>query len=217
MPQLGLGRKIAHDYRDAGYSVSPHLRGISDLRYRYWWSHGAWFDQGDSSACVGHSWAHWLEDGPVTQPLLTSDPFAIYHRAQELDEWEGTDYDGSSIRAGAKVCVELGAVDMYLWAMSLDETVYTLLEKGPVVAGTDWFEDMFYPDRYGRVRPTGDVAGGHAWLIDGVNIDRRVFRCKNSWGREWGRRGFFTLGFDDFEYLRRRDGEVCLAVERSKA
>ena len=209
----GLGRRIAADKRDHDYLLAALPQDTITRRYRYWWGNGAWYDQGNTPSCVGHAFAHYLEDGPVTQPNLVADPFSIYHAAQQVDEWAGTDYDGTSVRAGAKVLASRGLISSYLWAWELETVITTVLEVGPVVMGTDWFEAMFATDANGYVHAEGDVAGGHAWVINGVNRNTRTFRGKNSWGRSFGIGGHFKISFDDVALLLARDGEACRAVE----
>jgi C1A family cysteine protease len=38
--------------------------------------------------------------------------------------------------------------------------------------------------------------GGHAVLIVGYNYDTRMFKVRNSWGPDWGDKGYFYLPFD---------------------
>lgn len=139
----------------------------------------------------------------------------MYTEAQKEDEWEGTDYDGTSVRAGAKVLQALGYIETYLWAWDINTLIESVLTLGPVVVGTTWYEGMFEPDRRtGQVRPTGRIVGGHAYVITGASRKSGKFRFKNSWSRGWGLNGRFTMTFEDFEMLLNDDGEACLAVEK---
>ncbi len=38
--------------------------------------------------------------------------------------------------------------------------------------------------------------GGHAVLLVGYNLEKRVYYVRNSWGVEWGQRGYFEMPFD---------------------
>lgn len=100
-----------------------------------------------------------------------------------------------------------------VWASSLDDLVRWVLLKGPVVVGTDWYERMFTPDYDGTVRLGGGIAGGHAWLVTGVDAAKRRARARNSWGAAWGIRGDFWIGLDDLRTLLEQDGEACTAAE----
>jgi hypothetical protein len=204
------------------------LREVPTTRtYRYWWDLGAWLDQGYTGTCVGYSWSHWVEDAPVT-PTGTIDPKQLYREACLLDPWpenDATEYQfGTNIRAGAKALVNRTLVSEYRWAFDLDTLVDAVLMLGPVVVGTNWYDSMFETqpakDALGSIREMiviedgAEVAGGHAWLLNGVNKNRKTFRMKNSWGRNWGAEGRASISFDDMSRLLTEDGEACIAVQR---
>lgn len=46
--------------------------------------------------------------------------------------------------------------------------------------------------------PDERVLGGHAILVIGYDLDKKLFICRNSWGTGWGDKGIFYL---PFEYL----------------
>lgn len=211
-----LGRRFSPDDRDKQFSVRSRLTlGPHVSTRHYWWAHGWWGDQGATPRCVAYAWTHWLEDGPTKHPgpPPVVDPGVLYHEAQLLDEWPGEDYDGTSVRAGAKALQARGLISGYEWATTLDEVINTLLQVGPLVVGTNWYSTMFNPDEAGFIHVGGYVEGGHAYLLDGVSTSAEYFRMKNSWGRSWGNQGFALISFADFERLLREDGEAALAVE----
>lgn len=219
IPNLGLGRKPSEDERDNKFLIKAILPKKITITSRYWYANGWWGDQGNTPMCVGYSWAHWLEDGPVTQPGVSPivQPSGIYSLAQKVDEWPGENYEGTSVRAGAKVLTELGFIGEYRWAWDVETLINAVLSEGPCVVGTNWYENMFYPNAKGVISISGGVAGGHAWLINGVDTKAKYFRMKNSWGREWGNKGMAKISFEDMKRLISEDGEVCLAREiRSK-
>lgn len=217
---MGLGRIVIKDENDSKFPMKSLLpKELSTRNSRHWSSNGWWGNQEQTSQCVGYSWAHWLEDGPVTQkgkaPIVK--PLDIYTEAQKIDEWVGESYDGTSVRAGAKVLQDKGFIESYVWAWDVPTIVQAVLEKGPVVVGTEWTYDMFNPDiDTGIITATGNAAGGHAYLINGVNVKRKFFRIKNSWGRAWGNRGHAYISFDDMAMLMSKQGEACLAIEVKK-
>lgn len=212
----GLGRVYVPDPKDKKYQIKMALpTKVSALTSRYWNDDGWWGDQENTPHCVGYSWAHWVEDGPVTQPGIApiAKPIDIYNGAQKLDEWAGENYDGTSVRAGAKYLQDKGFISQYLWAWDLNTLVQAVLEKGPVVVGTNWYYNMFFPNKLGTIRVAGNIMGGHAYVINGINTRTKTFRIKNSWGRTWGQKGHAYISFNDMSRLISEQGEVCLAVE----
>jgi C1A family cysteine protease len=138
---------------------------------------------------------------------------SLYEAAQQVDEWPGSDYDGTSVRAGAKVLRDLGFVSEFRWATTVEEVALALVSVGPVVLGTRWDESMFEPDDSGFVHPDGKGVGGHAYLAIGVNRALGQVRCLNSWGPGWGAAGRFWLSYPDLDELLADQGEACLAIE----
>lgn len=141
--------------------------------------------------CVAYSWSHWIEDGPVVQDGLSPsrikplfNPAKLYVACQERDEWPGVgNYNGTSVRAAAKILKELGVIKEYRWANNVTEVANTLLNLGPMVVGTKWYEGMNKPNADGYILATGANQGGHAYVLNGVNTVKKVFRIKNSWGK----------------------------------
>lgn len=217
MKTVGLGRLPSADERDKNFLMKTILPKTVTITSKYWDDRGWWGDQGALPQCVGYSLAHWLENSPITHkatpPVVP--PSVIYSQAQKIDEWPGEDYDGTSVRAGAKVLQDMGFIGEYRWSFDLATTIDAVLTKGPVVVGTNWYESMFYPTN-GLIKVSGNVAGGHAYLINGVNTNNKLFRIKNSWGQSWGIKGRAYISFSDMERLIHEDGEVMLGVEINK-
>jgi C1A family cysteine protease len=163
---------------------------------------------------VAYAWKQYLQSDPVRHGTLLEEPF-LYELCQKYDQWAGEDYDGTSVRAGAKILRNLGYIQSYHWARTIGEIQDWLKTTGPVVLGTYWYTDMFYPDDDGLVTATGQAAGGHAYICVGYNVRKKEFLCVNSWGRDWGRRGKFKIGAVDLQKLLNKHGEACVALESS--
>lgn len=217
-----LGRVYMPDERDKNFLIKDILpkRSTSTERgYKYWWPNGWWGDQGDTPQCVAYAWIHWLEDGGVTQHnelLPEINPGILYKEAQKRDIWAGENYDGTSVRGGVKALQERGYVATYRWTWDVRELARAILTLGPVVVGTDWYIGMFRPDKDGIVRLEGSNAGGHAYEVNGYNAKTGYFRCKNSWGRKWGKNGYFYMHITDMQTLLNNHGEACIATEIKK-
>lgn len=211
-----LGRVYIQDERDKKYLIEDKLSLPKTLlTSKYWSSDGWWGDQGNTPQCVGYSWAHWIEDGPTEHggiaPIIS--PSLIYKEAQKLDEWSGENYDGTSVRGAAKYLRNTNKISAYLWTYDINVLINTVLTTGPVVVGTNWYSSMFRPDRNGLIRAVGTLSGGHAYVINGVDRTKQLFRIKNSWGRRWGKSGHAFISFSDMDKLIKQNGEVCLAIE----
>lgn len=212
-----LGRLPAVDERDSKYPMRKALgpEPVSFLRFWRFWRTGQVLDQGAQPHCVGFAWRQFLQSAPM---MTTEAPNGneIYHEAQKLDEWPGEDYDGTSVRGGAKALSQSWHhVKSYVWAQSPDELKAWVLTKGPVVVGTNWYSSMFDVNPLGEVSVTGYPVGGHAYLIVGYNRITRRYRCLNSWGKGWGQGGRFWMKDKDMHDLLFVDGgEACAAIEQ---
>lgn len=177
---------------------------VSNRVSRYWRDKWISADQKQTPHCVAFAFGHWLATSPMRKYV---DPHGLYDGCKLID---GSPGDGTYVRAGAEILRKGGWINKYKWARTLKALVYTVLELGPVVVGTDWYEGM---DNGGVMHLAGDILGGHAYLIVGANQKTRLFKIKNSWGRSWGDGGYAWISFDDMATLLKDGGEVCLATK----
>lgn len=197
-----FGRIVKPDARDAKYA----LKAARTARVsRTWNTRSLSLDQKQTPKCVAFAWAHWLYSPPVKNFF---DPTALYDACKATDGIP--EEDGTYVRAAAKILQRCGLISAYRWATTLNALVTTVLERAPVVVGTNWYEGM---DDGGLMTLEGDCLGGHAYLIVGANRKSCLFTIKNSWGPAWGDDGFAEISFADMERLLDEDGECCLAIE----
>lgn len=212
----GLGRLYAYNESDKRFLLPR--RQMTGRTFRSWLTPGPVLDQGATPRCVAYAGGKYLLAHPIVNQL--PDVAAIYHDCQENDEWDGVDYDGTSVRALMKVFQSRGLITRYEWAFDAQTLLYHLMESGPIVMGTAWHMDMFTPDAKGYIYPTGQLVGGHAYLLVCANTRRKnpdgstgAVRILNSWGRGWAQNGRAWLRIDDLPQLLEHWGEAAMATE----
>lgn len=194
------------------------------------WRPGIPLDQGTEGACVGFGWTGELIAAPKPDRNVfphTADVYArsIYRQAQRIDEWEGEDYEGTSVLAGAKIVQRLELIESYRWAFTIEDVRDTIITTGPVVIGVPWTMGMAEPDERNLIAPTGDLLGGHCVFVYEYHPKKRlpgdywgrhrVFRIRNSWGDSWGRGGSAHIRYGDLADLLAQ-GEACVPMNRQR-
>jgi hypothetical protein len=215
MPERKFGRLVEFDKRSRSFPIRQLILAAVKRR-SYTWSCGIVLDQGNIGACTGFSVSHEAAARPVVVSGITNKvALAVYHRAQELDEWPGEDYEGSSVLGAIKAGKEKGWYKEYRWAFGEEDLALAVGYKGPAVLGINWTEGMMDPDKNGLIKATGSLQGGHAILCNGYSIKKGLYRLHNSWGSEWGINGECFLSEADMVKLLKDQGEACVPVVRS--
>jgi hypothetical protein len=190
-----LGRLKQHDPRSRDYPARGVLyEADAPLRSRTW-ACNLLLDQGQHPTCVGNAFTHELAAVPKAIPNL-DEKFAVglYHDAQQMDEWPGDAYEGSSGLGGAAACKARGFYSEYRWAFGTDDALQAVSHYGPVCLGIPWLAAMSHPRPSGLLEVDGPEIGGHEILIRGHLLKARlkgegkslhVVRLRNSWG-DWG-------------------------------
>jgi hypothetical protein len=207
---LKLDRLVQFDEKSRQFPIRTLVAGQPRS---YTWSTKVWLDQGQEGACVGFAWTHDRGARPKAHQVTNQDAQGIYKAAQTLDEWDGEDYSGTSVLAGAKAAQQKGWITSYRWAFGLDDVLLGVSRHGPGVLGINWYEGMWEPDDKGFLHKTGNKVGGHAILCNGVSLKREAVRLHNSWGYDWGDKGEAWLSFSDLDALLKEEGECSLAVK----
>jgi len=194
-------------------------------------------DQGRTSSCVEHAITHAVYGFP--QPRRQPVPwphFALYRKAQDLDEWPGAEplYYGTSLRAGLQAATEpwldlsgVGTappvIESYYRVEDYEDLLDLLCADDyslgcSICIGTDWSNNMFQVDDKGYLffHPT-EVGGGHAWWLNYANIKEGVCGGLTSWGTQAKLSGMmqgggFKLPLSDLRLLwdRGADGWVII-------
>lgn len=209
---LRLDRLVQFDERSRSFPVTAEL--TTPIARSYTWRCESWLDQGSEGACTGFSRALWVAARPKAVQVTEDTAKVLYKRAQQIDEWPGEGYSGSSVLAAVKAAQEAGYVENYHWSFSLSELAAGVARFGPAVLGVNWYGGMYRPDAEGVIHVEGAQVGGHAILCNGVSVKRQTFRLHNSWGKNWGKNGECEISWSDMARLLDEDGEACFARQR---
>jgi hypothetical protein len=227
VPGKRLGRHVRHDPRSLRYlveAVDPatltsvrHVRGIPVL------------DQGALGSCTGNAAEGVLGTAPFLATLQglpgcpTPDAdadevqaVALYSAATSLDDYDGeyppedTGSDGLSV---AKACQKAGLISGYRHATSLAAAL-TALQDGPVITGVNWYSSFDSPAADGTITigRHASVRGGHEFVVDELDVERKRVGFTNSWGTSWGVEGRAYMSWDTWERLLGEDGDVTAFV-----
>lgn len=207
-----LDRIVQFDERSRAFPVRTL---VAQLKPRgYTWHCERTLDQGNEGSCVGFSIAHELIARPKVNLVDAVFARRLYHRAQELDDQPGENYEGTSVLAGMKAATGFGYYGTYRWAFSTDDLVLAVGYRGPAVLGINWRAGMMNTDSDGFIHATGDVVGGHAILCHSVSPGKGYVTLHNSWGSSWGRGGDAKVTIEDLDSLLQDQGEACIPEVR---
>lgn len=218
----GFGRRVVPKLRQlipSRYRLNS-LRVEANLPERKAWYCPWNLDQDGLPQCVSYAAELLTRAGPVTNKFpWTNQEF--YDLCQNADEWPGTNYDGTSVRAAGTVLKEKGILSSFEWAFDHSTALKHGLVSGPMDFGTDWYEGMMEVDEFGFVRVEGRSVGGHSYLcplVDRTKLDPRTkkygaWRIAQTWSRDWGQKGRAWITFADMEKLIEDYGEALLGNE----
>lgn len=217
MPKLD--RIPFHDPASRNFGIRP-LLATRPRKRRVLWGYPINFplDQGNEGACVGFGWCHELGALPIMYATTNVYAFDYYAAARKVDRAMGNKWpEGASVLAGAKVAKNAGMINEYRWAFGLEDVIDTLIQKGPVVLGVNWYESMYQTGLTGLVKVAGSIVGGHCITAVGYDPAHRVHgECiiwLNSWGPTYGQRGVGYIKVADLGRLLAEGGEACIATD----
>lgn len=82
-------------------------------------------------------------------------------------------------------------------ALSSSQAKEWLATRGPLIAGMNVYEDLFYYERGVYRAAYGGYIGDHAVCVVGFDDANGCWICKNSWGPGWGESGWFKIGYGE--------------------
>lgn len=168
------------------------------------------------SSCTGNAAAGWLGTDDAEQlgraDVTEALAVALYSEATKLDPFDGEYPPDDTGSDGLSVCKALkarGLIGSYTHCFGLADLL-TALQSGPVLVGTAWYDGMFKPGARGLVTISGAVVGGHEYVAEGVDAERREVVFANSWGDSWGEHGHFRMSFETLHRLLEEDGDATV-------
>lgn len=197
-PYTKFGRLYAPDPRDRFFQLRAATLPALLTRQEVFWPTGKVLDQGDYPHCVGYAVYQFLVSAPfmMRKGRVLPNPVEIYHGAQENDEWEGANYDGTSGRGALKYLQKLGIIESYRMAPDGVIMKNYLLTEGGLMVGSEWYGEMSRPKiiegkdgRQAWLEPAGEYQGGHETFWYGYSKKRDAYRVMNSWSAMWGDNG----------------------------
>lgn len=203
------GRHVNHDPLSWNYPA----KADAPITSKKWTRSGMSLDQGQIGSCTGNALAGLCNHAPNHHghpELWETDAVDIYSLGTELDGFDGTypptdtGCDGNSVSKAART---LGYIKSWTNAFGVDHALASLM-FGPLTIGTNWYADMFNPSPVGLIHPTGDLEGGHQYVMDGWDAVHGIFRFNNSWSNAWGINGRFFMTYADVDTLLGRDGDA---------
>jgi len=225
----GLGRHVNHDPRSRRFAFTSgapsSYRPPAILHPR----HVPIFDQGQLGSCTANASLGIMATGPYWDALcavtgtatpLGAGPYpftedgavSLYHDITANDPYEGTyppDDTGSDGLSAAQALQRAGIIPGYQHTFSLADALAALAHF-PLMVGTNWTEQMFYPDSNGLIKYKGSVFGGHEWIVDQYVPEHDWIGGTTSWGASFGKNGRFYMTVADFGKLLAADGDVTI-------
>lgn len=223
IPDKRLGRHVEHDpaSRDFAYGVEKVAVLQTVLHKR----HGSIFNQGNIGSCTGNATAGAINTEPnykvdLQRILHETDAVSIYELATRLDSYPGSyppDDTGSSGLSACKAAKQKGWITSYQHAFTMDQALAALQSK-PVITGVHWYEGFDNPDANGMVEISGQVRGGHEFVVVGFELGNKpdhsdaILTADNSWNTSWGLNGKFRFTVTTWATLLAEQGDVTVPI-----
>jgi hypothetical protein len=221
-----LGRHVRHDPRSLAYLYPAHeVAGLVSVRHQ---RAIPVLDQGDLGSCTGNAAEGAIGTGALFEALANTtlqpsatdadgdehQAIALYSEATQLDDYSGsyppedTGSDGLSV---AKAAQAAGLISGYTHCTDLDSALKALSQQ-PVICGVNWYSSFDSPAADGTITigRKATVRGGHEFVLDELDVERKRIGFTNSWGESWGADGRAYISWADFERLLSEDGDVTV-------
>jgi len=173
-------------------------------------------DQGREGACTGFSLSTELAASPVNVDVNNAFALELYQAARRIDAAAGRHWgSGASILATALALKnDYKLITEFRWAFGIEQVIDTIISKGPVVLGLNWYFDMYSPNAENVIEVSGELSGRHAIAAIGyLHKDGGYLALMNTWGPGYGAKGIGYLKIADATRLLAEDGEACIITD----
>ena len=168
----------------------------AQARSRRIWRDDLWWGMQEADDCSAYAWAAWLTANPA-RDAPPIEPEELHRLSQEGREWTV----GAPPFAGAEVLQGLGYISSWRLATSWHETRAWLLERGPIPIGITWYMGLERHRGPTRVHEGAINQGSHSLLMDGIDLEHRWVRLKNSWGQDWNDDGYVKVRLSSIRWI----------------
>jgi C1A family cysteine protease len=168
---------------------------------------------------LSESWVYWKAKSidPWPNEEGTSIKFAMEvlqkFGVPTEEYWQYSDKTKGDPKKNSEIVAKWYYIKSYERINNLDE-LKSALTKSPVVAGIGTFDEIYRPnpiDGYVEYPKREKYSlGGHAVCIVGYDDYKERIRFKNSWGVEWGHKGY---GEVSYRYIKDFLWDAWLAVD----
>lgn len=223
-PTPALGHlKDPSDSRDLLWRAAVAPQALSmPMRFRLS-SLGSVMNQGDKPHCVafGAATLKMHQEFKEHKKYYGFDPTWLYDLCKQQDGIPNV--DGTYIRVALKIIQDTGylakaeryklkkdthfKIDKYVRLTSMQQMKEAIYHVGPVVFGITVDQSIYMPNKFGVIpepKPSSAI-GGHCMVAVGWNDAKKcqgskgAFLVKQSWGREYGNKGYIWIPYTHFE------------------
>jgi hypothetical protein len=214
-PDRRLGRHQAiPDMRDFDHLAEGSSQLVSGRHA----SVGLPLNQGNIGDCTANALCGALNSSPdnISGRVFTEgDAVNIYKRETADEGYPYPQFDpGGTLRAVCKAGRELGLISSWQNALGLQAALQALVLH-PILIGIKWYASFDTPMANGQIGIANgaSVRGGHALVLDELDVDHYMVGGWNSWGASWGPiGGRFLMSWHCFWRLLGEGGEVTVPI-----
>lgn len=184
---------------------------------------GPVLNQGQDPMCVAFSSAtlKMHQEFKEHKKYYSFDPAWLYYECKKIDGIPNI--GGTYLRTALKIIQEFGylaraeryklkkdasfKIEKYVRLTSIQQIKEAIYHVGPVLFGIEVDEGIYSPNRLGVIpEPGGKSLGGHAMCAVGYDDNKKcgnsrgAFYVKNSWGSNYGARGYIWIPYTHFNH-----------------